>query len=191
MSRLYLHLDRHLSSETLTPCTLRRVLRDFLESHAALSTRAEVRITFDHLIRRAALASEHSGWRAYPVEIEASLHGGDFSAELSVSVQYSSTCPASAALARQLIQERFSADFADGQTIDREEVRAWLGSAHGILATPHAWQSTCCVRYKRQSRNSPMSRNGPKFGGYFRGNVDFGSDWRNAILRQRAVYVDS
>src|SRR5262245_8578713 len=48
MSRLYLHLDRHLSAEPLTPCSLRRVLRDFLESHATLSTRAEVRVRFDH-----------------------------------------------------------------------------------------------------------------------------------------------
>ncbi len=56
MSRLYLHLDRHLSAEPLTPCTLRRVLRDFLDSHADLSRRAEVRIRFDHLIRRASLA---------------------------------------------------------------------------------------------------------------------------------------
>ena len=40
MSRLYLHLDRHLSAEALTPASLRRVLRDFLESHERLSTRA-------------------------------------------------------------------------------------------------------------------------------------------------------
>jgi GTP cyclohydrolase I len=148
MSRLYLHLDRHLSSETLTPCALRRVLRDFLDSHAELSTRAEVRIRFDHLVRRRALASEHSGWRAYPVEIGASLDGSDFSAELSVSVQYSSTCPASAALARQLIQERFAADFAGQSAIDREEILEWLGSEQGIVATPHSQRSTADVRVK-------------------------------------------
>jgi GTP cyclohydrolase I len=148
MSRLYLHLDRHLSSETLTPCALRRVLRDFLDSHAELSTRAEVRIRFDHLVRRRALASEHSGWRAYPVEIGASLDGSDFSADLSVSVQYSSTCPASAALARQLIQEQFAADFAGKSAIDREEILAWLGSEQGIVATPHSQRSTADVRVK-------------------------------------------
>jgi GTP cyclohydrolase I len=148
MSRLYLHLDRHLSSETLTPCALRRVLRDFLESHAELSTRAEVRIRFDHLVRRRALASEHSGWRAYPVEVGARLHGSDFSAELAVSVQYSSTCPASAALARQLIQEQFAADFAERSTIERDDVLAWLGSEQGIVATPHSQRSTADVRVK-------------------------------------------
>jgi GTP cyclohydrolase I len=148
MSRLYLHLDRHLSSEPLTPCALRRVLRDFLDSHEGLSRRAEVRIRFDHLLRRPALASAHSGWRAYPVEIGASLDGSEFTAELSVSVQYSSTCPASAALARQLIQERFAADFADRRTIDRDDVLAWLGSEQGIVATPHSQRSTADVRVK-------------------------------------------
>jgi len=146
MSRLYLHLDRHLSSEALTPCMLRRVLRDFLDSHANLSTHAEVRIRFDHLVRRPALASAHSGWRAYPVEIGARLDANGFAAELGVRVQYSSTCPASAALARQLIQERFAADFASRDTIARDDVLAWLGSEQGIVATPHSQRSTADVR---------------------------------------------
>jgi GTP cyclohydrolase I len=148
MSRLYLHLDRHLSAEALTPCTLRRVLRDFLDSHADLSTQAEVRIRFEHLVRRPALASANSGWRAYPVEIGARLDASGFAAELAVQVQYSSTCPASAALARQSIQERFAADFASRDTVSREDVLAWLGSEQGIVATPHSQRSTADVRVK-------------------------------------------
>jgi len=148
MSRLYLHLDRHLSSEPLTPGALRRVLRDFLDSHAGLSRRAEVRIRFDHLVRRPALASAHSGWRAYPVEIGATLGGDGFVAELGVEVLYSSTCPASAALARQLIQERFADDFPDRRHVDRDEVLAWLGSEQGIVATPHSQRSTAEVRVR-------------------------------------------
>jgi GTP cyclohydrolase I len=60
MSRLYLHLDRHLSAEPLTPASLRRCLRDFLESHADLSDRAWLRVRFDHLVRR--LARNSSSW---------------------------------------------------------------------------------------------------------------------------------
>ena len=148
MSRLYLHLDRHLSSEPLTPCSLRRLLRDFLDSHSELSDRARVRIRFDHLVRRAALASDHSGWRSYPVEINASMDGTHFVAELALEVQYSSTCPASAALSRQLIQERFASDFAERAPIDRDAVLAWLGSDQGIVATPHSQRSTASVRVR-------------------------------------------
>jgi GTP cyclohydrolase I len=148
MSRLYLHLDRHLSAEPLTPASLRRCLRDFLESHADLSDRAWLRVRFDHLVRRPALASANSGWRSYPVEMRASLEGQRFEIEFALDVQYSSTCPASAALARQLVQDRFAADFPPGGALDHEAVHAWLGSSDGIVATPHAQRSTAQVRVK-------------------------------------------
>lgn len=148
MSRLYLHVDRNLSTEPLTPASLRRLLRDFLDSHEGLSDRAMLRVRFDHLVRRGALASEHSGWRSYPVEITARMDGAGFAVELGVEVQYSSTCPASAALARQLIQERFVSDFASDTSCGREAVWAWLGSTQGIVATPHGQRSAAKVRVK-------------------------------------------
>jgi GTP cyclohydrolase I len=148
MSRLYLHLDRHLSAEPLTPASLRRCLRDFLESHADLSDRAWLRVRFDHLVRRPALASANSGWRSYPVELLATLEGQRFDIEIALEVQYSSTCPASAALARQLIQDRFSSDFPAGVPLDRDAMHAWLGGTDGIVATPHAQRSTARVRVK-------------------------------------------
>lgn len=148
MSRLYLHLDRHLSAEPLSPASLRRLLRDFLESHAQLSTRALVRIRFEHLVRRAALASAHTGWRAYPVEIAARMTRERFEVEVAFDVQYSSTCPASAALARQLIQQRFAEDFPAGAAPDRAAVLDWLGRSDGIVATPHSQRSTASVRLR-------------------------------------------
>lgn len=148
MSRLYLHVDRHLSSEPLTPCSLRRVLRDFLDSHADLSDRARISVRFEHLLRRAALRSDNSGWKSYPVEIDASIVDGQFELELRTEVLYSSTCPCSAALARQLIQEQFTHDFPAGEPIDRDTVHAWLGSESGIVATPHSQRSSGQVRVR-------------------------------------------
>src|SRR5687767_9293425 len=52
MSRLYLHLDKTLSSEPVTPAGVRHLLKDFLESHADLSDRAMVSLKFEHLVRR-------------------------------------------------------------------------------------------------------------------------------------------
>jgi GTP cyclohydrolase I len=148
MSRLYLHVDKALSAEPLTPCSLRRLLRDFLDSHAELSDRAMVRVAFDHLLRRPALKSDNSGWKSYPVAITAALDQGQFILELQVEVVYSSTCPCSAALARQLIQERFAQDFARGKPLDYDAVVAWLGSEQGICATPHSQRSVAQVRVK-------------------------------------------
>ena len=148
MSRLYLHVDRALAAEPLTPCSLRRVLRDFLDSHAQLSDRAMVRVAFDHLLRRPALKSDHAGWKAYPVWISGIMEKSQFSLELGFAVVYSSTCPCSAALARQLIQQRFAADFARGAPLDHDAVLAWLGSEQGICATPHSQRSVADVRVR-------------------------------------------
>ena len=148
MSRLYLHVDRHLSSEPLTPCSLRRLLRDFLDSHADLSDRARIGIHFDHMIRRPALASDNSGWKTYPVSINASMDASGFAVEVETEVLYSSTCPCSAALARQLIQEQFDADFPAGQALDRQQILEWLGSESGIRATPHSQRSSARVRVR-------------------------------------------
>ncbi len=141
MSRLYLHVDRALSSEPLSPCALRRLLKEFLESHAGLSDRALLTVRFDHLLRRPALISDNSGWRSYPITLTATMERGQFALELGLEVVYSSTCPCSAALARQLIQERFAADFTAGQPLDHAAVLAWLGSEQGICATPHSQRS--------------------------------------------------
>ncbi len=148
MSRLYLHVDRTLGEEPLSPCSLRRLLRDFLDSHADLSDRALVRLKFEHVLRRRALKSDNSGWRSYPVQLTAAIDRGQFSLELGIEVVYSSTCPCSAALARQLIQERFSADFGAAAQVSRADVLAWLGSEQGIVATPHSQRSVAEVRVR-------------------------------------------
>jgi GTP cyclohydrolase I len=146
MSRLYLHVDRALTAEPRTPCSLRRLLRDFLDSHRDLSDRAQVRIAFAHLLRRPALRSDNAGWKSYPLTIAATMDKGQFSIELGCEVVYSSTCPCSAALARQVIQERFAAEFERGKPLDHGRVVAWLGSEQGISATPHSQRSIAEVR---------------------------------------------
>ncbi len=148
MSRLYLLVEQALTAEPLAPCMLRKLLHGFLETHGDLSDRARLRIRFEHLLRRRALKSDNSGWRSYPVTVTATMRGGEVDVELSTDIVYSSTCPASAALSRQLIQHQFAADFAPGAALDRESVMAWLGSEQGMVATPHAQRSTASLRLR-------------------------------------------
>jgi GTP cyclohydrolase I len=107
-----------------------------------------VRITFDHLLRRPALKSDNSGWKSYPLTIAGILRDGQCEIELSFRLDYSSTCPASAALARQLIQDKFQHDFPSAQPLDHRRVTQWLGSEQGICATPHSQRSVADVRVK-------------------------------------------
>ena len=76
------------------------------------------------------------------------LEGNEFSLEMGLEVLYSSTCPCSAALARQLIQEQFADDFAGADKVDFEAVREWLGSEEGVRATPHAQRSAAELRVR-------------------------------------------
>lgn len=157
MSRLYLLLERASSEAPVTPAALHDLLAQMLASHDDISSRAFIEIRFDHFVRRKALKSDNSGWNSYPVRIRAQLRNGRPYVELGVDVTYSSTCPCSAALARQLIQKQFDADFgraagvragggrvAGGQ-VDLMAVRNWLGTEQGILATPHSQRSVVQV----------------------------------------------
>ncbi len=148
MSRLYLNVDRAFAAGPLTPASLRLALKEFLDSHRELSTRARLDVRFEYLVRRPALASANSGWKSYPVSLHAVMEGSQFHLELGVEIAYSSTCPCSAALARQLIQERFRQDFAAGNALDYETVVGWLGSEQGIAATPHSQRSIADVRVR-------------------------------------------
>lgn len=146
MSRLYLHLDRALAEHSVTPMALRHLLRDFLASHEDLSTRAMIRLDFDYMVRRPSLVSDNTGWKRYPISLIANLHGKEFALEMAFQVVYSSTCPCSAALARQLIQEQFRKDFQGKNVVDSKAMLDWLGSEQGIVATPHSQRSAADIR---------------------------------------------
>ena len=146
MSRLYLALEM-LERENLTPALLRRVLQSFLETHEGLSNSAYLKIHTDLLLKRPALVSPLAGWKTYPVSIEARLKNAMFHVELKIDVPYSSTCPCSAALSRQLIQQQFVDDFAN-KPLQHADVLAWLGSTKGIVATPHSQRSNANLRLR-------------------------------------------
>ena len=129
MSRLYLALAA-LERQDLSPSLLRQVLEDFLASHDGLSNSAYLKIHCEVLLKRPALVSPLAGWKSYPVSISASLKNEVFHVELKVDLPYSSTCPCSAALARQLIQQQFVDDFAN-KPLQHAEVLTWLGSSQG------------------------------------------------------------
>jgi len=157
MSRLYLALES-LEHQPLTPIAIRQLLADFMSSHQGLSSAAYLRLTFEHLLKRPALISPLAGWKSYPITLDARIESEVFHVELFVSVPYSSTCPCSAALARQLIQQQFQADFAQ-RRLDKDSVLEWLGSSQGIVATPHSQRSSAKihVRLKRNLLALPIT----------------------------------
>ena len=102
------------------------------------------------------MISPLAGWKSYPFTLRCHLTPAGFQAELDLTVGYSSTCPCSAALARQLIQQAFEEDFSE-IPLTKSAVSAWLGSEEGILATPHSQRSSveCSLRLS-ESENGEL-----------------------------------
>lgn len=148
MSRLYLLLDEHARTRPLSVAGLKMLLGALYGSHADLSTRAFVQFDFNYEVRQQALLSDNAGWASYPVSLKGTWVGGEMHIELGVRVTYSSTCPCSAALARQLIQQAFAERFADAGAMSFDDVSAWLGTEQGILATPHSQRSFAIAKVK-------------------------------------------
>jgi len=145
MSRLYCLLDE-MALEPLSPKALNQLLLALIGSHQDChSQNARLRLEMDLLLRRPALVSpDISGFKAYPLCMDASLMDGIFVLNVQVSVGYSSTCPCSAALSRQLLEQAFLQDFVGKQQPELGEIAAWL-RCRGSLATPHSQRSEAKV----------------------------------------------
>lgn len=146
MSRLYRLLDSLGQGEAVSPTTLRHVLEAMIDSHHDCNSRcARLGLCFDLLVLRPALVSEGlAGWKSYPVQLHAELTDGVFRCYVQVQVDYASTCPCSAALARQLVQRAFLETFGQQTVVDSNRVAQWL-QHHGSLATPHSQRSEAHV----------------------------------------------
>lgn len=145
MSRLYLELQYAFKERLLCVESLNKLLDACLGHHAGISQNASLELAFDLPLKRSALLSANSGWHAYPVRIHAQLTPEGTRLELSAAVKYSSTCPCSSALSRQLLEQAFQSAFAGQTAVDPEAVGQWL-QENGSLATPHSQRSTAQVR---------------------------------------------
>ena len=79
--------------------------------------------------------------------------GSSAAASLSISSRFfrhlmESSCPCSAALARQLIQQAFKNKFDQDAPANLDDIHAWLGTTEGIVATPHSQRSVAEVKVK-------------------------------------------
>lgn len=154
MSRLFRLAMDHLPQRELTIGLLAELADQALATHADLSSRVKLALKFSLPLTREALKSHGVGWRSYPVELKfeklQNAGAADVKASLEAEILYSSTCPASAALSRQINEEASLAHFTEG-TISRGDLREWLHSPASLAATPHAQRSRAKVRVELAS----------------------------------------
>lgn len=147
MSRLFSRIQ-NLAEAPLNAELLEKVVKGFQESHQDSSKDSELRLSFQIMNPKQSLLSKMSGWRHYPVECVVINENSQLQWHMKFSVAYSSTCPCSAALSRQLIQEKFQGDFASREDIKTEEISKWLMKEDSVCATPHSQRSYASVSLK-------------------------------------------
>ncbi|MHC2068318.1 GTP cyclohydrolase FolE2 [Bremerella sp. T1] len=140
MSRLYLSLQNELHTE-FSRKQIERILGRFLETHNEMSKSAYLQFSFEHMIQRASLLSDNTAWRSYPVQVEALQQGDQVKYRVHVRLTYSSACPCSAALSRQLLQQQFEEQFYGHNWLSASTVLNWLGSNNTLIAVPHSQRS--------------------------------------------------
>lgn len=142
MSRLY-QTTFDFSLGEFTPLSIKKTLQEFIQKHKNLSSRAKIRIKLSLGRIIPSLISGQRGWRKYPIKIHAQLQEDIFSLQMGCEIVYSSTCPCSSGLSRQLIQQSFSRDSKDESLISKEFVLDWI--KRGQMATPHSQRSVADV----------------------------------------------
>ena len=144
MSRLHTLLNR-LGTETCTKSSLDLVLNDIVHSQAGISNSARIDLAFDLLLEKPALLSGECGFQTYPLAIRGELIDGKVRYEIELTIPYSSTCPCSASLSRQLIANAIDAQFGS-ESIDKASLLAWIQSEQGSVATPHSQRSYAYIK---------------------------------------------
>ncbi|RAP37268.1 GTP cyclohydrolase I FolE2 [Candidatus Marinamargulisbacteria bacterium SCGC AAA071-K20] len=141
MSRLYNTLVKHFDATPFSLVNVESILKELADSQGEISSNSFLKIAYDHVIHKPALLSQNKGWRYYPVSYDFSYKNGLLNTKISFEVTYSSTCPCSAALSRQLLGEKFKDQFSEKDSISPSEVKNWLENKNNMGGVPHAQRS--------------------------------------------------
>lgn len=136
MSRLHALLN-DLAHKECNKDEINALLAQIVESQQGISHNAKLDLSFDLLLPKSSLLSGKTGFQTYPIAIHAECIQNTYTYTLKLEVPYSSTCPCSASLARQLYANAINDAFGD--TIDKQDLLSWASNTS--VATPHSQRS--------------------------------------------------
>lgn len=136
MSRVYDILNQYVRTTALSLSGLRDLLTKVVDSQQGISSQAKIVIHLSLPFSMATLKSGADYLKSVPLTIELTTAPGKVLNELKFQVDYSSTCPQSAALAHQLTL----AEMRKLGSVTGNELILWY-ERNGFVATPHAQRS--------------------------------------------------
>ncbi len=144
MSRLHAVINQ-LGTRECNQKNIEQLLDEMIRSQSGLGSNAKIELTFDLLLEKKSLISDESGYQSYPITVNAERDDSGFSYDISLTIPYSSTCPCSASLARQLYVDEINRVFPHA-TVNKAELVEWMQSPAGSVATPHSQRSYAYIR---------------------------------------------
>lgn len=145
MSRLYLDIQKRLANKLVSYDVVCGLLESVLIGQGSSSKNARIDLSFELPINRPALLSENQGYQVYEIKISQELVESSQTTTIDITIPYSSTCPCSASLARQLIANKIDMSFA-GNELNKTELMQWLTDSNNDLATPHNQRSYAYIQ---------------------------------------------
>ena len=149
MSRIYHALHQFSENEILNPKTMRKLLKKIVDRQEDHCLSGRLKIQWKSVVQQESLVSSHKGFRVYPCFYEMNTEGDFIS---GVELMYSSTCPCSAALARELVKEQFQKD-----SPEPDQIPEWLGKEQSIAGTAHAQRSRAYIQIKADEDQNLIS----------------------------------
>ena len=153
MSRLHKALN-HLADVDCNKDTIKQCLTTIIDSQKGIGYQAKIELSFELMLNKPALLSDESGYQSYPITINAELTKQGLDCQFELTIPYSSTCPCSASLARQLQANAIDETFS-GSEINKEQLMQWLQSQAGSIATPHSQRSYAYIHFSLGDGNWP------------------------------------
>lgn len=145
MSRIYHTLHVFSENEILSPKTMRALLKKIVDIQEDHCLSGRLKIQWKSVEDQESLVSSRKGFRVYPCFYEMNT-GIEFIS--GVELLYSSTCPCSAALSRELIKDQFQKD-----SPSPDQMMEWLGRETSIAGTAHAQRSQAKILIKTKDQN--------------------------------------
>ena len=153
MSRVHSVINE-LADRECNQKNISHLLEEMISSQSGISQEAKIELSFDLLLKKPALMSGESGFQSYPTIIRAEKNKKSCDYEFEITIPYSSTCPCSASLARQLYASAIENAFP-GSTINKPELLEWVESQAGSIATPHSQRSYAYIRLSLGNEDWP------------------------------------
>lgn len=153
MSRLYTVINQ-LGYRSCEQASIEELLGKMIDSQEGLSTQSKIELSFDIILQKPALLSNTNGYQSYPVVIKSQKKQSEMSTILELTIPYSSTCPCSASLSRQLHAKAIDKQFS-GNTINKDELLDWQQSDFGSVATPHSQRSYAYIKMNLENNEWP------------------------------------